>query len=135
MNRRSRRAFTLVDLCAAAVAAPTLLAITAVAIGRAQPAEVKSQPGAAADPAVRAAELRSKDQSQLRGILQGHVIWAQNNADRYPLPSLLDTDNFTVRGPAADKDTTANIQSLLVFNSFFPPELLVSPAVATPPCA
>jgi type II secretory pathway pseudopilin PulG len=71
-----------------------------------------------------------KDSSQIRGVMQGMVLWAQGHQDRYPLPSLIDTNNTTVPEIGAAKDTTANVLSVLVYNSFFPPELLYSPAEA-----
>lgn len=69
-----------------------------------------------------------KDQTQVRGIVQGMAIWAQNNADRYPIPSLLDRDNATVAEVGAAKDTTANIYSILIYNGNIPTEICVSPA-------
>jgi len=75
-----------------------------------------------------------KDSYQVRGVHQGMVMFAQNNNDRYPMPSLLDPEGFTIAGdPAANpaaKDTTSNIMSVLIYNGFFGPELCVSPAEA-----
>jgi hypothetical protein len=76
----------------------------------------------------RASARQIKDSTQIRGIHQGMVMWAQNNNDSYPLPSVLDKANTTVKGPAAEKDTTANIISVMIYNGFFGPELCVSPA-------
>jgi hypothetical protein len=73
-----------------------------------------------------------KDSYQLRGIHTGMTIWAQNNQDRYPLPSLLDAQNATIDAPAETKDTTANIFSFLIFHGFFDPEICVSPAESNP---
>lgn len=73
-----------------------------------------------------------KDSTQVRGVHQGMVLWAQNNNDVYPLPSLADTANSTIAlpegAPAAAKNTTANIVSLMIYNGFFSPEICVSPA-------
>lgn len=69
-----------------------------------------------------------KDQTQVRGIVQAMQLWAQNNGDRYPLPSLVDKDNATVADIGAAKDTTANIFSMLVYNGNIPTEICVSPA-------
>jgi hypothetical protein len=73
-----------------------------------------------------------KDSTQVRGVHQGMVMWAQNNKDRYPIPSLIDADNTTIAGDAAAKDTTSNIMSVLIYNGFFGPELCVSPAESNP---
>jgi len=69
-----------------------------------------------------------KDSTQVRGIHQGMILWAQNNKDVYPLPSALDVDNTTVADQGTAKDTTANIVSIMIFNGFFSPELCVSPS-------
>lgn len=69
-----------------------------------------------------------KDQTQVRGIVQAMQLWAQNNGDRYPMPSLIDKDNATVGEIGAAKDTTANIYSILIYNGSIPTEICVSPA-------
>ena len=73
-----------------------------------------------------------RDSANIRGIHQGMVLFAQNNNDRYPLPSVLDKANHTAALPeGADptsKDTTSNIYSLLIYGTFFGPEICVSPA-------
>ena len=69
-----------------------------------------------------------KDQTQVRGIVQAMQLWAQNNGDRYPMPSLIDKDNATVGEIGAAKDTTANIYSILIYNGHIPTEICVSPA-------
>jgi hypothetical protein len=71
-----------------------------------------------------------KDSTQVRGIQQALVVFAQNNADRYPLPSLLDKDGATIAGDAAAKDTTANIFSILLFQGMVAPEMFINPAEA-----
>lgn len=73
-----------------------------------------------------------KDATQVRGIHQGLVLWAQNNKDRYPMPGEFDTANATIDAPAETKNTTANILSILIFNNFFSPELCVSPLETNP---
>jgi hypothetical protein len=73
-----------------------------------------------------------KDGIQVRGIHQCLVLFAQNNTDKYPLPSELDVENFTVDAPAETKDTTANIMSVLIYQNFFTPELCVSPSEYNP---
>ena len=73
-----------------------------------------------------------KDSTQVRGVHQGMWLLAQNNQDRFPLPSQLDAAGHTLPGDAAAKDTTANIISLLIFQGFFSPELTVSPSESNP---
>jgi type II secretory pathway pseudopilin PulG len=73
-----------------------------------------------------------RDSTQIRGIHQGMVLWAQNNQDVYPLPSLIDLNDETVATSGRDKDTTANIFSILIYNNFISPEICVSPAETNP---
>lgn len=68
-----------------------------------------------------------KDRAQIRGVAQGLVLWAQAHGDRFPLPSELDPDNTTTAAPGFRKDTTANIMSILIFEGYVPPEILISP--------
>lgn len=69
-----------------------------------------------------------RDYTQLRGIQQALITWASNNDDKYPLPSKIDADNFTVPEFGRAKDTTANIMSILIQDGFITPELLISAA-------
>ncbi|MCC6227836.1 MAG: hypothetical protein IT432_01260 [Phycisphaerales bacterium] len=78
--------------------------------------------------AAAAMQRQIKDATQIRGIEQAMIIWAQNNGDRYPLPSEIDKGDRTVREKGMDKNTTSNIVSLLIFNGFISPELCLSPA-------
>lgn len=75
-----------------------------------------------------------KDSTQIRGIHQGMVLWAQNNQDRYPIPSDIDKDDATIKLAEGEdpesKNTTANIISIMIYNGYFSPELCVSPAEA-----
>lgn len=73
-----------------------------------------------------------KCSANLRGIGQGLVLFAQNNKDQYPLPSLLDAANNTTSADPSTKDTTANIISTLIYGTFFGPEICVSPAESNP---
>lgn len=75
-----------------------------------------------------------KDSTQIRGVGQGMVLWAQNNQDLYPLPSQIDRANATLP-KAHGKDLPRHIYSILVFNGFIGPELLVSPAETNPDIA
>jgi hypothetical protein len=108
-----RRAFTLVELAA------VVLCLGAGAALFPQPQNPIAQ--------ARASSRQIKDSTQIRGIHQGLVLWAQNNNDAYPLPSRVDKGDTTVAEKGAAKDTTANCFSLLIYNGFFSPELCVSP--------
>ncbi len=68
-----------------------------------------------------------RDATQQRNIHSAFVLWAESNDDNYPLPSVVDVDNYTVSELGRAKDTTANIMSILVSEGFITPELLVSP--------
>lgn len=74
-----------------------------------------------------------KDSTQLRGITQACAIWAQNNRERYPIPSRIDLNGSTIARPDGlvgrdlRLDTTGNTLCLLIWNGFLPPELAVSP--------
>jgi len=67
-----------------------------------------------------------KDATQIRGIHQGLVLFAQNNNDNYPLPGQLDKANTTL-GKGSAKDDLGGVLSVLLWNGFFSPELAVSP--------
>jgi hypothetical protein len=121
MTHPSRTGFTLVELASCAAGAG--IAAT-VCIGLIQPA--------GEDGGVRKDERRRMDQVHMRGIMVGCTVWAQNNLDRYPLPSVIDKTDQTVAEKGAAKDTSANIMSLLIFNGFVPVEILVSPVERNP---
>ena len=70
-----------------------------------------------------------KDSAQIRGIQQSLFLWAEANQGKYPMPSVLDAANHTIATDSPEsKDTMANVLSILVYNGYFPPELLLSPA-------
>ncbi|NUQ51836.1 MAG: type II secretion system protein [Phycisphaerales bacterium] len=113
---KARKGFTLIELL-------VVIAIIALLIGILLPALGKA----------RASARQLKDQTQVRGIVQAMALWAQNNNDQYPLPSVLDKANYTINNPsdpklAFQKDTTRNILSVMVFNGSIPTEICVSPA-------
>src|SRR5215831_18923604 len=76
----------------------------------------------------RQSSRQIKDSTQVRGIHQGMVLALPQNDDSYPLPSRLDKGDTTVAAQGREKDTTANIISILIYNGFVGPELCVSPA-------
>jgi hypothetical protein len=119
---KTGRAFTLVELVACVAGSAVALAVAAGLIG---------QPGGTGA-GVKPDDAIKKDQVQVRGIGQAFIVWAQNNGDRYPVPSDIDKDDRTVAEKGRAKDTTANIMSLLIYNGFVPVEMFVSPAERDP---
>ncbi|GJQ29305.1 MAG: hypothetical protein HBSAPP03_11890 [Phycisphaerae bacterium] len=72
-----------------------------------------------------------KDSTQIRGVHQSMILWAQNNADLYPQPSLIDKANATVRA-GEPKDLPSHIMSIMIYTGFMSPELCISPAETNP---
>jgi len=115
----TRRAFTLIELIIVLLLGAGLVGLLLPALGRA-----------------RSSARQLKCATQIRGMHQGMVIFAQNNNDEYVLPSKLDKANNTLAVDAGAgqgiKDQTKNIVSCLIYGGFFGPELCVSPAESNP---
>jgi prepilin-type N-terminal cleavage/methylation domain-containing protein len=108
---KNRRAFTLIELL-------VVIAIIALLVGILLPALGKARQSA----------RQLKDSTQIRGIHQAFVTWANNNQNNFPLPSLIDTGNETVSAVGEAKNVLANCLSVLIFNGNISTEICVSPA-------
>jgi prepilin-type N-terminal cleavage/methylation domain-containing protein len=113
-----RKAFTLIELL-------VVIAIIALLIGILLPALGKARQSA----------RQLKDSTQVRGLHQGMVTWAQNNSDEYPMPSRVDRANYVIADPGATntqrKDLTRHIFSMLIFNGTVSTEIFLNPAEAS----
>ncbi len=121
-----RRGFTLIEAGFSVAAVSGLLCLGA--LPRAQPEGKGGGSLLGSLAKARASARQIKDATLVRGIHQGLIMFAQNNKDSFPLPSVIDAKNDTVDVPGAEKDTTSHIMSVMIFNGFFGPELCVSPA-------
>ncbi|MEM9083234.1 MAG: hypothetical protein AAGB34_06515 [Planctomycetota bacterium] len=69
-----------------------------------------------------------KDGTQLRGIVMAFTSHAASQRnDRFPTPSQLDLADHTIVSPAEQKDTTANVFAISIWENSLTPEIVVSP--------
>lgn len=75
----------------------------------------------------RISSRQLSDSSQIRDLHRGLSLWAENNDGELPRPSKIDVNNTTVAAASPEeKDTSANIVSVLIFNGYVSPEICVS---------
>ena len=113
MNTK-KKGFTLIELL-------VVIAIIALLIGILLPALGKA----------RRSARQLKDSTQIRGVLQGMVLFAGSNGDVYPVPSRLDRNDNTLNNEydePGEEDITRHMISKLIFDGFIPAELGYSPA-------
>lgn len=110
------RGFAMTDALAL-VAVSGVLAAVGVA--------TRGQPGSLSD--ARQSARQVKDANHARQLIQAMITWSIGNKDQYPLPSVLDRRDATVKAAAASKNHTANIMSIMIWNGSITPELTISP--------
>ena len=107
--------FTLVELL-------VVIAIIALLVGILLPAVQKARKNA----------IQIKDSTQVRNVMGATTLWAASNRDKYPLPSLIDTNDDVVNGNKGggenNKNTTGGMLSLMIFSNLITPEICKGPA-------
>jgi prepilin-type N-terminal cleavage/methylation domain-containing protein len=111
-----RTGFTLVELL-------VVIAIIALLVGILLPALSKARKNA----------IQVKDSTQTRSVVQAMNQFSQKYNDQFPLPSTIDRNRNTVSGspnPGVSIDYTGSIYSILIYQDFSNPKVMVSPAEA-----
>jgi prepilin-type N-terminal cleavage/methylation domain-containing protein len=109
----SARAFTLIELLVVIAIIGMLMGMLLPALGQA-----------------RKTARQLKCSTSVRSIVQSMVLWAQNNGDSYPLPTMVDKGEATVTIQFSDleKNNTGNIMSLMIFSGLVPPVIFRCPS-------
>lgn len=112
-HRPFARAFTLIELLVVIAIIGMLMSLLLPALGQA-----------------RKTARQMKCSTNVRSIVQSMVLWAQNNSDRYPLPTLVDKGESTVTLVYSDveKNNTGNILSLMIYSGLVPPVMFKCPS-------
>ena len=118
MFTRQRRGFTLVELLVVISIIALLIGLLLPALGRA-----------------RRTALQIRDSTKVRTLHTGCVAWAQDNSERYPIPTLFDSNNrtmnSTVNTNTRSKNTTGNMLSIMIFQKIISTDSCVSDAEAS----
>lgn len=111
MKRTNRSGFTLIELLVVIAIIALLISILLPALGR-----------------VRANAKTLKCSTQLNQVHKAVVLWSQDRGNVYPQPQKI--SDATADKAAQTRNSTANIHSLLIYNNYYTPQILICPSEA-----